>query len=305
MPLFTKNDGIKARMSTSSRKILPGLWLVGTPIGNLSDLTLRAQEVLKVCDEVYCEDTRRTRILLNHLGLQKPLHRLDEAVLTKKLPEIADKIREGKVLAMVSDAGMPGINDPGARAVASLNEEGLAIHLAPGVSAVTSLVALSGCVGAEGFSFRGYFPRQKSLQEKQWGLCEASDQALLWMESPLRMKATLQSLLKRLPQATLVVAKEMTKVFEKIWRGASMDIVPEVLQELHREGTKGEWMFLVQGACKLPPVVEGSDDLLKALKCLKDCGVSNAEAARSLSQTFGLSRKVIYQQILKIYSQKN
>ncbi len=298
----------------------PGLWVVATPLGNLSDISERARLALSHCSRVLCEDTRRTAQLFQALGLKgQAFERLDAYATTGKLETVLGWLEAGENLALVSDAGTPAISDPGADLVRLAHEAGVRVTPIPGPSAVTALLSVSG-FGQTAFSFRGFFPRKTSERlEEVKVLLEVSSRAetyvYLWFESPQRIVESLEALVEGLGhQATetrLCAAKEITKAFEKIFRGSAIDVLSQVREHVLENGEKGEWCFAVM----LPPKQslqihsDESLDWVKALHCLLDPAdgdppLAASEAARRVSQHFGAPKKLVYEKALKISGKK-
>ncbi len=291
--------------------IFPGLWVVATPIGNLDDISLRAQKALKFADKILCEDTRRTKKLLSSLGINKNPERFDKNVEGNKISSNIKFLLSGKSVALVSDAGTPCISDPGARLVAAALEASIAVTPVPGPSAITSLISCSG-FGESGFNFLGFFPRQKKEKDAHVGLVTKSaniQNVFVWFESPERILETVRFIGDNfLNTVELVVAKELTKVFERIYKGTPQ----EVLDRLGEEDNlvKGEFCVAIrvmQIERKQEKEEINKDTLsmdipwVKALHALLDCGVSVAAASKSVSQYFGVKKKNVYE--LALYKQ--
>ncbi len=294
-----------AKMKAPKRQDLPGFWLVGTPIGNRSDLTLRAQQTLAESDEIWCEDTRVTQKLLDFYKIKKPLERFDEAMFSGKIEKLTRRLLEGRKISFCSDAGMPGINDPGARIIEALSKTSIPIHVAPGVSAVTTMLSRAGMPKNQ-FSFRGFYPRKSGEQKKELRAFEFSGgEVWVWFESPKRISSLLKQI-EALPFSTFwAIGKELTKKYEKIWRGVPSDVFPIIKQDLESEGERGEWVVLGVCTAEKASALLGSEGWVKTLKCLRDCGVSQKDAVKAVSQYFGVSRNQIYDSALEIFSEKS
>lgn len=296
----------------------PGLWVVATPIGNLSDISDRARRALEHADRVLCEDTRRTSQLLEALGLEKPLlERLDAYASSHKLTSVVEWLEAGENLALVTDAGTPAISDPGAHLVALAHERNVTVTPIPGPSAVTALLSVSG-FGETLFSFRGFFPRKESerkdeVQEILEVCARGRIRVNVWFESPQRIVEALEALHGGLGgfETRVCVAKELTKTFETVFIGSSEEVLVKVREHVSCEGEKGEWCFAVL----LPPVetlkssVEQSSDWVKALQCMLEYPGENppiaaSEAARRVSQYFGVAKKIVYEKALQISGKK-
>lgn len=215
-------------------------YVVATPIGNLNDITLRALETLRGVDYVLAEDTRVTLKLLTHFNIKKPLFSYREEVRHRVLPRVCKLLGEGKRLALVSDAGTPAIDDPGASIVAALRAEGFTrVVPIPGVSAVVAAFSVAG-IAAQQFFFAG-FPPQKKRRKKFFEDIARRTEPVLLFESPYRLLKTLQNLKEAAPDRFLVVFKELTKLYERSWQG----MPEEIIAALSHEPIKGEWVIAI------------------------------------------------------------
>ncbi len=201
----------------------PGLYIVGTPIGNLSDMTYRAVETLNSMDVIYAEDTRHSGILLKHYDITAPMvscHKFNESYRSERAVE---RIRNGSCAALITDSGMPGISDPGGRLVAACRKAGLHVTIVPGPSAVTTAVALSG-YPCRGFHFEGFLPQKGAARERrlqELGDCELP---VVFYESPFRLLKLLTETERVLGNRYLCVAREMTKKFEECRTGSAREL---------------------------------------------------------------------------------
>ncbi len=194
-----------------------GLKLVGTPIGNLLDISKRALEVLNGVDAILCEDTRQTMKLLNHYMISKKMISFNDRNSSKKMPKIVEKMKKGAEYALVSDAGMPVISDPGLKLVDLCHESGISVDVIPGPSAVVSAIAASG-LNASHFVFLGFLPRGSKLR-KTLKMVSQLNMATVFYESPYRLKRTLEEICNICPTSRVFVAREMTKVYQTFYRG--------------------------------------------------------------------------------------
>ncbi len=213
--------------------------VVATPIGNLGDLSPRAAEALRGADLVAAEDTRRTRILLAHLGAGKPLLSYRSHNQARQIPGLLRLIAEGKNLALVTDAGVPGISDPGFLLVREAAAAGLMVEAIPGPSALTMALSLSG-FPAERFIFDGFLPQKKGRQ-RRLGELAAEPRTVVLFESPHRILATLEAFASLCPQRALVVARELTKLYEEVTRGTAV----EVAGKLRDVTPRGEYTLVL------------------------------------------------------------
>jgi 16S rRNA (cytidine1402-2'-O)-methyltransferase len=207
----------------------PGALVVcPTPIGNLDDVTLRVLAELRRADVVACEDTRRTRTLLARHGIARPLLALHEHNEAARAGEIVDRVRAGERVALVSDAGLPAVSDPGARLVAAVADAGLSVSVLPGPSAVTTALVASGLAGRDpatsGFVFAGFLPRGRAGLEALLERLDATALPLVPFESPRRLPATLAALVAREPARRVAVCRELTKLHEEVARGTAEEL---------------------------------------------------------------------------------
>jgi 16S rRNA (cytidine1402-2'-O)-methyltransferase len=266
-----------------------------TPIGNLEDVTLRTLRELGEADLVLCEDTRRTRILLDRHGLRARLlsfHRHNEAQRTAQL---LPRLEGGERIALASDAGLPGMNDPGARLVAAALEHGLEVTVLPGPSAVETALVASGLVG-ERYTFLGYLPRGRAGLEALWQEVRAWTWPAVAFESPRRLPASLASLAAVDPERPVAVCRELTKRFEAVVRGTARE-----LADRFREAPKGE-VTVVIGAAPTRDAEESGGplerDAAEAVGELVAAGVPRREAARVVARLTGVPRNKLYRRSL-------
>jgi len=219
------------------------LSIVATPIGNLGDLTFRALWNLKECTCVYAEDTRVTLKLLNHYGLRKPVFRLDAATEGKKVGEIIERLQEGEHIAYVTDAGTPGISDPGARLVALVRKESpdAKIEAVPGPSALTAALSIAG-IDATTFTFLGFLPHKKGRQTALKQIAKSEIPVVLY-ESPHRILKLLAELQKVAPKCLVTIARELTKIHEEVLAGTPADVAEKL-----EKGKKirGEFVVIIE-----------------------------------------------------------
>ena len=216
------------------------LYFVGTPIGNLDDITLRALEALKGADLIAAEDTRHSGNLLRHFDIRKPLvsyHEHNEAMRTA---ELAERLAAGETVALISDAGMPGFSDPGARLIRRCIEEHLPFTIIPGVSAITTALVGSG-FGMEHFCYRGFLPVKSGQRARELTAAAEREETTVFFESPYRINKTLAACAELMPERQLCVARELTKKFEEFRRGTGA----ELLAHYEAHPAKGEITLVV------------------------------------------------------------
>ena len=219
------------------------LYVIGTPIGNLNDITLRALEALKSADVIAAEDTRHSGHLLRHFEIRKPLvsyHEHNEAMRTQ---ELSERLASGENVALITDAGMPGVSDPGARLIQACIGRGLPYTIVPGVSAVLTALVGSG-FSLERFCYRGFLPVKSGGRERELRAAAAREETTVFFESPYRINKTLAACAEIMPERVLCVARELTKKFEEFRRGTAA----ELLTHYEAHPAKGEITFLVQAA---------------------------------------------------------
>ncbi len=215
------------------------LYIVSTPIGNLKDITLRALDTLKEVDFIACEDTRVTGILLKHYEITKEMTSLNAVNENSKINYILNSIQSGKSCALVSDAGTPGISDPGNRMIAAAIEKGIEVIPVPGVSASITALTISG-LPSNSFAYEGFIPQKKGRQKKLALLCE-EERTIIIYESVHRIEKLLKELDQYMPDRLIVVCRELTKKFEECWRGNASSII----NSLSTKTIKGEFVIVI------------------------------------------------------------
>ncbi len=261
----------------------PGALVVcPTPIGNLSDVTLRLLDELRAADVVACEDTRRTRILLERHGISVPLLSVHEHNEAARAGEVVERVRAGERVALATDAGMPAVSDPGARIVDAVAGAGLPVTVLPGPSAVTAAVAASG-LGGGGFVFAGFLPRPASKAAAEVRRLDACGLPVVAFESPKRLPATLAALAEAQPDRRAAVCRELSKLHEQVERGRLAD-----LAQAFATPPRGEVTLVLAAAGA--PAVDVPEDALAELAA----AVGARRAAAIASQLTGLPRNRLY-----------
>jgi 16S rRNA (cytidine1402-2'-O)-methyltransferase len=218
------------------------LYIVSTPIGNLEDITLRAVRILKEVDLIAAEDTRHTGLLLRHFGIQKPLTSYFEGNELKKKEWILSRLNQGDRIALVSDAGTPGISDPGFRLIQVAIENQIPIVPIPGPSAVITALSVSG-LPTDAFLFKGFLPHKSKKRKDLLKQLEETKETLIFYESPHRLNETLKDILDILGDREIVLTRELTKIYEEILRGK----VSEIQHQLAEKKIKGEITLVISG----------------------------------------------------------
>lgn len=282
------------------------LSLVGTPIGNLQDASPRVLDTLRRADFVLCEDTRVTSKLLSFFEIKVPLERCDENVIASRIESVLERLHEGKRIAFVSDAGMPGVSDPGQRLVDAALDDGFAVvEVIPGPSAVTCALVASG-LPMEHFFFEGFLPRKTGEQKRRLEALASVPGALVFYESPHRVQATLATIAEVFPNRRVALLRELTKLHEECVRG----LAPELAERIKaRENLKGECVVVVEG-----PGTEELSSRSSALAqplSLDDAikeglaeGTPKSALAKQLSKQFSQPRAMVYDRVLELAAQE-
>jgi len=263
------------------------LAVCATPIGNLEDVTLRVLRELRETDVVLCEDTRHTRVLLDRHDVRAKLLSYHEHNEAKRIAELLPRLQAGERMALVSDAGLPGISDPGARLIAAALDAGVPVSVLPGASAVETALVASGLVG-ERYQFVGFLPRGEKALAALWEELSRWPWPVVAFESPQRLPRTLRSLASALPDRPAAVCRELTKRFEEVARGTAAE-----LAERFAEAPKGE-IVLVLGAGE----AARDEAPVEAVAELVGAGVPRRQAAELVARLTGASRNELYRSSL-------
>jgi 16S rRNA (cytidine1402-2'-O)-methyltransferase len=263
------------------------LVLVATPIGNLADLSPRAVQELGAADLVCCEDTRRTGRLLAHAGVVRPrLLRVDDHTEARAVEEVLRRLHAGERVAVVTDAGTPGISDPGERLVRAAVREHLRIEVVPGPSAAIAALVVSGLPTAR-FVFEGFLPRKGSGRSERLAALRGEQRTIVLFEAPHRAARTLADLAEVLGEERRVaVARELSKLHEEVFRGTLADAATWA------EDARGEMVLVVDGA--EPPAPAGDDDVRAALDEALASGVSTRDAVAQVADALGVPKRLVY-----------
>ena len=266
------------------------LAVCATPIGNLDDVTLRVLQVLRDAELVLCEDTRRTRLLLARYGIRAELASYHEHNEAERTAELIPRLQGGALVALVSDAGLPAISDPGARLIGAAVAADVPVTVLPGASAVETALVASG-FAADRWQFLGYLPRGDRALAALWAELARWPHAVVAFESPQRLPATLASLADGLPERRVAVCRELTKRFEEVVRGS-----PAELAERFREPPRGEITLVLGGhAAAATAAAADEGDALAAVAELVAAGVSRRDAAGVVARLTGVARNRLYE----------
>ncbi|MGA7833802.1 MAG: 16S rRNA (cytidine(1402)-2'-O)-methyltransferase [Acidimicrobiales bacterium] len=265
------------------------LVLVATPLGNLGDLSPRALEFFRRANVIYCEDTRHSRVLFSANGITaggrlESLHEHNEASQSQL---IVERVRAGQLVVVISDAGTPGISDPGSKAVQAVAAAGLRVSTAPGPSAVVAALSVSG-LSTERFVMEGFVPRKAGERDRRFGEWAHEARTIVFYESPQRVAATLVELARRFPDRRVAVVRELTKIHEEVLRGT----VAEVAATLSSREVLGEIVVVLEGASDEPPV--SGEVIVAALREQWDEGATTRDAVEYVSEALGVSRRDVY-----------
>jgi 16S rRNA (cytidine1402-2'-O)-methyltransferase len=267
------------------------LVLVGTPIGNLDDISMRAAKSLAEADVIYCEDTRRARKLLSALAVPAPrLVRLDQHNERDLAPQVAAAVEHGSRVALITDAGMPTVSDPGSTVVREVSSRGLTVEAVPGPSAVTLALALSGFDTSE-FRFVGFPPRQGRARQQFMARVSSGSETIVMYESPHRLTRTVADLAEYGPaERPLALAKELTKVHEQVWRGELGSAVAWLASA--EEPLRGEWVVILGPV----PAVETSDERSdeEIMAALERVGMTGRQAIGQVAGELGVPKRRVY-----------
>ena len=271
------------------------LVLVATPIGNLGDMTQRAIEALQSADMICCEDTRHSGKLLAHFGVTgKKLIVINEHTEYDAREEIVSLVTSGSIVALVTDAGTPGISDPGERLVVAVVEAGGNVTAVPGASALTMALVISGLPTSR-FVFEGFLPRSGAERTDRLAMTTTESRTIVLYEAPHRLAKTLSDLTTACgAMRRVVLARELTKLHEQIWRGTLQDANMLVAATEPR----GEYVIIIEPA--KPPAPPTDEELVAAIKAEIAKGVSRKDSAARVSARFGVAKRTVYELALQI-----
>ena len=267
------------------------LYLVGTPIGNLEDITLRASRMLREVDLIAAEDTRRTGKLLQHLSISTPQISYNEHNHNSRIEELISRMQQGENLALVTDAGMPSISDPGVELVRAAIAHNITVVPIPGGTAVISALAASG-LPTDRFIFEGFLPQKLSDRTTRLELLRSETRTIVLYEAPHRILKTLNDLAEIIGESReIVLARELTKIHEEFWRG---NIAGAIAMYTNERQPKGEYTIVIHGA-PASSLITNEVELKQELQQLLDRGMTRSQASRQLAKLTTLSRREIYQ----------
>lgn len=285
------------------------LYMVGTPIGNLSDMSPRVAEAFRVADAICCEDTRVTSKLLAHLGIAKTLIRCDENVIVQRAPELVDRLLAGETLAFASDAGMPSVSDPGQVLVDAARDAGVEVQVIPGPSACVTALVASG-ISCEHFFFEGFLPRKHGERVRRLSELACVPGALLFYESPHRAAASLQAIAQVFPKRRVALCRELTKLHEEVLR----DVAPALLETVLARGEmRGEMVIVVAppapdemtGIAVQVDAPDQQELLAEDIACALEAEEPASAIAKRLSQKYSLRKREVYARVLAMQEERD
>ena len=267
------------------------LYVCGTPIGNLGDVSDRLREVLQTADVVYAEDTRRTATLLRHVGARPSMRSLFVGNEKSRTADLLASLDQGLAVAMVTDAGMPTVSDPGSEVIRLARQAGHLVTVVPGPSAVVAAVALAG-FGGDRFVFEGFLPRKGTERSERLSRIGGEDRPVILFVSPHRLVADLESIAAATgPEREIVITREMTKLHEEVWSGP----VAQAIEEWSDRDVKGEVTVVIAPG---PLDAPSFDAALVEARGLVEGGAAPSEAARRVATETGVSRREIYEVLI-------
>ena len=285
------------------------LYMVGTPIGNLGDMSPRVAEAFRAADAICCEDTRVTSKLLAHLGISKTLIRCDENVIVQRAPELVDRLLAGETLAFASDAGMPSVSDPGQVFVDAARDAGVEVQVIPGPSACVTALVASG-ISCEHFFFEGFLPRKHGERVRRLSELASVPGALLFYESPHRAAASLQAIAQVFPKRRVALCRELTKLHEEVLR----DVAPALLETVLARGEmRGEMVIVVAppapdemtGIAVQVDAPDQQELLAKDIACALEAEEPASAIAKRLSQKYSLRKREVYARVLAMQEERD
>lgn len=285
------------------------LYMVGTPIGNLGDMSPRVAEAFRAADAICCEDTRVTSKLLAHLGISKTLVRCDENVIAQRAPELVDRLLAGETLAFASDAGMPSVSDPGQVLVDAARDAGVDVQVIPGPSACVTALVASG-ISCEHFFFEGFLPRKHGERVRRLSELAGVPGALLFYESPHRAAASLEAIAQVFPKRKVALCRELTKLHEEVLR----DVAPVLLETVRERGEmRGEMVIVVAppapdemaGVAVRVDAPDQQELLAEDIVCALEEGEPASAIAKRLSQKYSLRKREVYARVLAMQEERD
>ncbi|MBR5473415.1 MAG: 16S rRNA (cytidine(1402)-2'-O)-methyltransferase [Clostridia bacterium] len=268
------------------------LYVLGTPIGNLEDFSPRGKRILSEVDFIAAEDTRVTVKLLNHLGISKPMVAYFEHNKKERGNVVVDRLLAGETCAIVTDAGMPAISDPGEDLIRECHEKGIAVESVPGPTAFATALAISGCPSGR-FCFEGFLSVNKPSRKKHLEEVKNEKRTMIFYEAPHKLVRTLADMYEVFGERNIAIVREITKIHETVMRTS----FSEAIKYYETQEPRGEYVLIIEGA-KQEEQVYTLEDAVKLAKKLSDDGMSASLAAKEAAKTTGIKKSDIYKQML-------
>jgi len=267
------------------------LYIVSTPIGNLEDITLRALRVLSEVDLIAAEDARHSLKLLNHHGIRKPMISYRREKEDARAEDVIKRLDAGQSVALISDAGTPGISDPGSVLIKKAIDEDIPIVAVPGPTALVAALSLSG-LRTDRFTFLGFLPARSTERRKALETIRFDEKTIVFYEAPHRIAASLQDMADILGERRAAVVKELTKIHEQVIRG----VLPSVAEAVRNSTIAGEYVVVVEGWSRTEETT--TETAVSELRALMKKGLSRKEAAQRIAQIYGLPKRDLYRKSL-------
>lgn len=270
------------------------LYIVGTPIGNLGDVTMRQLDTLRTVDFIAAEDTRVTRGLLTHFDIHKPLVSYHDHSGIRCAEGIVERLRAGESAAVVTDAGMPCISDPGEELVRLCWEAGVQVQVVPGPSAAVSALAISGLPTGR-FAFEGFLPAAKKQRTARLAELTGEQRTLIFYEAPHRLTATLEDLYQAFGERRIALCRELTKLYEQVLRMT----LPEAISYYKEKAPRGEYVLVLEGAAREDAPALTFEEVLEQVRRQVDAGMRAADACKVAAKASGFSKNELYRALLE------
>ncbi len=277
----------------NKKNFLPGLYIVSTPIGNLADISVRALSLLSLSNLILCEDTRNSKKLILKYGIKSTLKAFHKFNSTKEIPNILNKLKDGFIVSIISDAGTPLISDPGESIVRKCIDEKIPIFSVPGASSVLGGIVLSG-MDISKFTFLGFIPQVKKLKEQFLERIIFSQETLIIYESPKRIKSSLNYFNKHIPNRKIAIIRELTKKNEEVVRGTVKTVKDDFLK---RVNIKGELTLFIDGGKKVKKNQFNNSEILSIINLYKKT-MTDKEIVLKVSSKFNIAKRKVYQLII-------